>query len=47
MTSTSFWLLLGSVAAVNLLGAASPVRGLNYFNNPQTRSWVFTLTLNR
>jgi threonine efflux protein len=24
MTSTSFWLLLGSVAAVNLLGAASP-----------------------
>jgi len=31
----------------SLLGAASPVRGLNYFNNPQTRSWVFTLTLNR
>jgi len=24
MTSTSFWLMLGSVAAVNLLGAASP-----------------------
>jgi TonB-linked SusC/RagA family outer membrane protein len=31
----------------SLLGAASPVRGLNYFNNPQTRSWVFTMTLNR
>jgi TonB-dependent SusC/RagA subfamily outer membrane receptor len=31
----------------SLLGAASPVRGLNYFNNPQTRSWVFSLTLNR
>ena len=31
----------------SILGAASPVRGINYFNNPQTRSWVFTLTLNR
>jgi hypothetical protein len=31
----------------SLLGAASPVRGYNYFNNPQTRSWVFTVTLNR
>jgi TonB-linked SusC/RagA family outer membrane protein len=31
----------------SLLGAASPVRGLNYFNNPQSRSWVFSLTLNR
>ena len=31
----------------SLLGAASPVRGLNYFNNPQARSWVFTMTLNR
>jgi hypothetical protein len=30
-----------------LLGAASPVRGINYFNNPQSRSWVFALTLNR
>jgi TonB-linked SusC/RagA family outer membrane protein len=30
-----------------ILGAASPVRGINHFNNPQTRSWVFTLTLNR
>ena len=30
-----------------ILGAASPIRGLNYFNNPQTRSWVLTLTLNR
>jgi TonB-linked SusC/RagA family outer membrane protein len=31
----------------SLLGAVSPVRGINYFNNPQTRSWVLTLTLNR
>jgi TonB-linked SusC/RagA family outer membrane protein len=31
----------------SLLGAVTPVRGLNYFNNPQTRSWVFSLTLNR
>ncbi len=30
-----------------VLGAASAARGINYFNNPQTRSWVFTLTLNR
>ncbi len=31
----------------SLIGAASPVRGINYFNNPQARSWVFSLTLNR
>jgi hypothetical protein len=31
----------------SILGAKSPVRGLNYFNNPQTRSWVFTLAFNR
>jgi len=31
----------------SLLGSVSPVRGLNYFNNPQTRSWSFSLTLNR
>lgn len=31
----------------SLLGATSPVRGLNYFNTPQARSWVFSLTLNR
>jgi hypothetical protein len=31
----------------SLLGAVSPVRGLNYFNNPQSRSWTFSLTLNR
>jgi hypothetical protein len=31
----------------SLLGAGTPIRGFNYFNNPQTRSWVFTLTLNR
>src|SRR4029077_5529729 len=31
----------------SLLGAGSPVRGLNYFNSPQARSWVFTITFNR
>ena len=31
----------------SLLGAASSVRGINYFNDPQTRSFVFSLTLNR
>jgi TonB-linked SusC/RagA family outer membrane protein len=31
----------------SLLGAVTPVRGLNYFNNPQARSWSFSLTLNR
>lgn len=31
----------------SLLGAASPVRGIDYFNNPQSRSFVFSLTLNR
>ncbi len=31
----------------SLLGAGSPVRGLNYFNTPQARSWVFSLTFNR
>ncbi len=30
-----------------ILGAASPVRGIDYFNNPQSRSWVFSFTLNR
>jgi hypothetical protein len=31
----------------SVLGAASPVRGVDYFNNPQSRSYVFSLTLNR
>jgi hypothetical protein len=31
----------------SLLGAASPARGFDYFNNPQSRSYVFSLTLNR
>ena len=38
---------LGVDPETSLLGAASPVRGMNYFNNPQTRSWTFSLTLNR
>jgi TonB-linked SusC/RagA family outer membrane protein len=31
----------------SLVGAVTPIRGLNYFNNPQTRSWVLAVTLNR
>ncbi len=31
----------------SLLGSASPARGFDYFNSPQTRSYVFSLTLNR
>ena len=31
----------------NLGGAAVTVRGIDYFNNPQTRSVVFTVGLNR
>ena len=31
----------------SLLGSASPLRGIDYFNNPQSRSFVFSLTLNR
>ena len=31
----------------SLLGAATPVRGIDYFNNPQSRSFVFSFTLNR
>jgi TonB-linked SusC/RagA family outer membrane protein len=31
----------------SLLGSATSVRGIDYFNDPQTRSFVFSLTLNR
>jgi len=31
----------------SLLGGASPVQGVNYFNDPQSRSFVFSVTLNR
>ena len=31
----------------NLAGAEVGLRGVDYFNNPQTRSFVFTITLNR
>jgi TonB-linked SusC/RagA family outer membrane protein len=31
----------------SLLGSASAVRGIDYFNNPQGRSFVFSVTLNR
>ena len=30
----------------SLLGSATSVRGIDYFNNPQSRSFVFSLTLN-
>ena len=31
----------------NLYGATGIGRGIDYFNNPQSRSWVFNVTLNR
>lgn len=31
----------------SILGSASPIKGIDYFNNPQTRSFLFSLTLNR
>jgi TonB-linked SusC/RagA family outer membrane protein len=31
----------------SLLGSASALRGIDYFNNPQTRSFLFSITLNR
>ncbi len=31
----------------SLLGSATPVQGIDYFNNPQTRSFVFSVTMNR
>lgn len=31
----------------SVLGAATPVQGIEYFSNPQTRSYIFSITLNR
>ncbi|MEO8635937.1 MAG: SusC/RagA family TonB-linked outer membrane protein [Gemmatimonadales bacterium] len=31
----------------SVLGSATPVQGVEYFNNPQTRSFIFSVTLNR
>jgi hypothetical protein len=31
----------------NLAGAEVPITGVDFFNNPQTRSFVLTMTLNR
>jgi TonB-linked SusC/RagA family outer membrane protein len=31
----------------SVFASVTPVRGMNYYNNPQTRSWVATITLNR
>jgi TonB-linked SusC/RagA family outer membrane protein len=30
-----------------VIGAVSPVKGFDYFNNPQSRSWAISLTVNR
>jgi hypothetical protein len=43
-TSTDY---TGVDPETSLLGAASPLRGIDYFNNPQSRSFVFSFTLNR
>jgi len=31
----------------SVLGSATPVQGVEYFSNPQTRSYIFSITLNR
>jgi hypothetical protein len=31
----------------SVLGSATPVQGIEYFSNPQTRSYIFSITLNR
>jgi hypothetical protein len=31
----------------SVLGSATPVQGVEYFSNPQTRSFIFSITLNR
>jgi hypothetical protein len=38
---------IGVDPETTILGALSPSRGFDYFNNPQTRSWAISLTLNR
>jgi hypothetical protein len=43
-TSTDY---TGVDPETSLLGAATPVKGIDYFNNPQSRSFVFSFTLNR
>lgn len=37
----------GQDPETNLAGAEGQVRGYDFFNNPQTRSFVFSITLNR
>ena len=44
LTSTDY---SGIDPETNLGGAEIAVRGIDYFNNPQTRSFVFTLGLTR
>jgi hypothetical protein len=31
----------------NLGGSETPARGIDFFNNPQTRSFIMSVTLNR
>lgn len=44
---TSWNNYLGVDPETSILGAVSPVRGIDYFNNPQARSWVISATFNR
>ncbi len=44
LTSTDY---TGVDPETSLLGSATAVKGIDYFNNPQSRSFVFSLTLNR
>jgi TonB-linked SusC/RagA family outer membrane protein len=38
---------IGVDPETSLLGSATTVKGIDYFNNPQARSWVVSFTLNR
>ena len=41
------WYYTGADPETNLAGAETGARGVDWFNNPQTRSFVFSVTLNR
>lgn len=38
---------IGVDPETGILGASNPAQGYDYFNNPQSRSWAFSLTFNR
>ncbi len=44
LTSTDY---TGVDPETSLLGGATAIKGIDYFNNPQSRSFVFSFTLNR